>query len=260
MPEVPIPLEMWYNSSTSNKCRRIASWAIRRLSHRKGKFSVTTNNIPQNHPAFIDRTGVRYGRLVALKLHGKRGKRLTWLCQCDCSQKIVVVGDDLTSGHSQSCGCLRRESKLTHGMTGTREYISWDTMIQRCHNPNHPKWAFYGARGITVCDRWRNSFEAFLEDMGKRPENHSIDRIDNNKGYFKNNCHWATSAEQQANTRANRYVTFRGKTLTISQWSREYNIDAGTLRNRIVNGWTLERAFSQPVQKHHKSEKTGGCH
>ena len=152
--------------------------------------------------------GLRFGRLVVTAPAGrtKHGKP-TWLCRCDCGSDHVVVGANLRSGNSQSCGCLQREEAgaraLTHGHAAgvgvSPTYQTWTGMIQRCTNPERKHWERYGGRGISVCTEWAASFESFLADMGERPEGTSIDRIDGNGNYEPGNCRWATPAEQEAN-------------------------------------------------------------
>src|SRR5215203_343786 len=121
-------------------------------------------------------TGIRFGRLVAIKRGETVNGRVMWICQCDCGVETVVRGTALTDGNSKSCGCLRRDTiseiakrQGTHGLSRTVEYPVWRTMIARCYNSKSRCFRYYGGRGITVCERWRNSFEAFLEDMGPRP-------------------------------------------------------------------------------------------
>src|SRR5690606_36633953 len=129
-----------------------------------------------------------------------------WLCLCDCGNEKSVRADSLVSGRILSCGCYHKEAvsqrTRTHGLSNTLEYHIWENMIQRCTNPNHLAFGYYGGRGITVCDRWRNDFTAFINDMGPRPSNcYSVDRIDVNKGYEPGNCRWATRETQMRNTR-----------------------------------------------------------
>jgi hypothetical protein len=154
----------------------------------------------------IDLTGERFGRLVVLALCSERSRwrKAIWLCRCDCGAECIVVGKELRSGRSRSCGCFRREVSrkrmTTHGHSRTRVYRCWCAMLQRCFYPNGQAYSRYGGRGITVCERWRN-FVNFLADMGEPPRGKSLDRIDNDKGYSPENCRWATHAQQNLNRR-----------------------------------------------------------
>lgn len=126
------------------------------------------------------------------------------------------------------------------------EYAAWRQIRRRCHNPNDSAFQFYGAKGILVCERWRNSFPNFLADMGLRPPNKtSIDRIDNAKGYEPGNCRWADAKEQSRNRSLNRKLTFRGETLCLSEWAERLKITSGSLAERIER-WGEERALSEP--------------
>ncbi|MDR3473386.1 MAG: hypothetical protein P4M09_17130 [Devosia sp.] len=155
----------------------------------------------------LDLAGCRFERLTAIRYVRNDGKRRLWLCRCDCGTEIVVRGSSLTEGNTRSCGCLVREKMAetgrgngTHRLSRTLEYHSWISMNSRCYNQKSNRYQYYGARGIIVCQRWRESFEAFLADMGRRPTpSHSIDRLEVNGNYEPGNCRWATPTEQRNN-------------------------------------------------------------
>lgn len=160
-----------------------------------------------------DLTGQRFGRLVALRYdHTNKNNNAVWECQCDCGQKRLVMTASLKSGNTMSCGCLHSEiaseRRSTHGKSGTRLHTVWKGMNQRCSNPNHKGYKYYGGRGISVCEVWKNSFEAFYEwallngynPCAKRGEC-TLDRIDVSGDYCPENCRWTTNAEQQRNKR-----------------------------------------------------------
>jgi hypothetical protein len=154
----------------------------------------------------------------------------------------------LQRGKVKSCGCLNAERIKRHGKATSYVYGVWKQMIQRCENPKNPAYHNYGGRGISVCEEWHD-FEAFFSDMGDRPKGYSIDRIENDKGYSKENCKWSTMSEQLNNTRRNRMVTLNGRTQTMEQWSQETGIGWHTLRQRIDRlGWPVELALTTPVK------------
>jgi hypothetical protein len=215
----------------------------------------------------MDLTGQRYGRLVVLEPIKKtpqkrRGFRKYWLCRCDCGNEKYVEHGHLRSGDTRSCGCLRREvsaaRQRTHGYSHTRTHNIWQSMRQRCNNANAPAHSDYGGRGIQICDRWVNSFENFLADMGECPsDSHTIDRIDNNKGYSPENCRWATMKEQTRNTRRNRILEFDGKSLCLQEWAEITGLKRTTIAERINRGWTVEEALTTPIlrRKFHANPK-----
>ena len=154
-------------------------------------------------------------------------------CLCVCGNTAVVKRCRLTSGNTKSCGCLKKEVlvRVKHGRANSRvtgyndrTYGIWQAMRQRCSNPNHSHYGAYGGRGIRVCQDWDESFDKFVEDMGNAPEGMSIDRIDTDKGYNKNNCTWATSAEQGLNTQKSKVYEVNGVRKTINGWSREWGL------------------------------------
>ena len=154
----------------------------------------------------IDISGQRFGQLTAIEPSGiDLGRRITWLCQCDCGRKTVIRGTYLRKGSTVNCGCDDRRIHIKHGKHQTPEYRTWDNMKQRCYNPNRAQFKYYGGRGITVHERWRDSFENFYEDMGPKPsQQHSIDRKEVDGNYGPDNCQWATKSEQQQNKRNSR--------------------------------------------------------
>lgn len=156
-------------------------------------------------------TGQRFGRWLVLERGDNgAGRQARWICRCDCGGIRLVRSTHLKSGSTASCGCLQKEriseKKTTHGHAGrggeTAEYRTWQAMKDRCYNPRHKFFKNYGGRGITVCDRWRENFRAFLADMGRKPRPElSLDRINNEGNYEPGNCRWATRGQQACNRR-----------------------------------------------------------
>ncbi|TDR34683.1 hypothetical protein [Aquamicrobium defluvii] len=153
----------------------------------------------------IDMVGKRFGNLVVLQLADeRRDNKRCWVCLCDCGNEKVIIGKNLRNGQVKGCGCLAGRpasfGSFHHGLSRSPTHTSWRGMIDRCTNPKHGYYEYYGARGITVCDRWRN-YENFLADMGERPDGTTLDRVDNDGNYEPGNCRWATWDEQGANKR-----------------------------------------------------------
>ena len=201
----------------------------------------------------LDLSGDRFGRLVVVRKAEAKGKRgeIYWLCKCDCGNMKSVRANQLTRGITKSCGCLQRESVKTHGMTGVPTFKSWDSMKQRCLNPNSPDYANYGGRGIKVCEEWVDSFDSFLADMGTRPTGTTLDRIDPNGNYEKANCRWATVKTQNSNKRATKRYAFNGKELTASEISELTGVQQRLIVDRMRAGWKIEDAVNKPNRKSH---------
>jgi hypothetical protein len=160
----------------------------------------------------------------------------------------VVRGSHLTTNKIKSCGCINIQRMKTHGKTDTREYSTWRGMKQRCTNPKLEEYKNYGGRGITICDRWLNSFENFYEDMGERPEGYSIERINNNGDYDPSNCRWANRLDQQNNTRVNILVPYDGKMISLKQACRKYGKNYRTVYDRVARGIDIIFAIGQPTE------------
>jgi hypothetical protein len=209
-----------------------------------------------------DLRGQRFGRLVVEAESRKRGMR-AWVCLCDCGVRKTCITNVLLTGNTKSCGCYRRDLGVvistTHGGTGTPEHVAWRGLLSRCFSRRigSRDWRDYAARGITVCDRWRYSFDNFLADMGKRPgPGYSIDRIDTNGNYTPENCRWATAVEQNRNKRSNRVIEHDGKRMTLVEWSEVTGISRELIYARIVRlGWTVERTLMTPAQKTKRSRR-----
>lgn len=212
---------------------------------------------------FIDISDQTFGSIKVLGFAGEdrttKQVRNLWWCRCGCGNVFKTRGDHLKSGNTTNCGCVRRISVgnacRTHGhcinRLNTAEYRIWSAIIQRCECVTHRAYEYYGGRGIVMCARWRESFEAFFSDMGSRPsKDHSIDRKDNSGNYEPGNCHWATRLQQMQNTRHNHFITFQGTTLCVTEWARRIGMRPETLFSRLSKSkWSVERSLTTPLNK-----------
>lgn len=241
-------------------------------NNREGTATMAKAQFIPIPPRVKDHTGRRFGRLVVLGLlamdQASNKNHPKFLCICDCGREHTTRSRNLTSGMVKSCGCLSTESanaarrhvdwdkvrasnrsRATHGRSHTPEHNTWTGMKQRCSNPKNKRYSLYGGRGIKVCQRWRESFDAFFEDMGARPtDDHSIDRIDSDGDYAPDNCRWATADEQANNKRDNHVIAYKGEKMTIKQASDASGICSDVLSYRIRKGWPEVNWFN-PVKR-----------
>lgn len=204
----------------------------------------------------IDLTGQIFYNLSVIGKHNEKTIHgaLRWNCMCVCGNIVIHTACNLKSGSVKSCGCkfksLMQDAIVTHGRSNTPEYNIWTEIKQRTNNTNNNYYSNYGGRGITVCDRWKNSFINFYQDMGPRPTDlHSIDRINNEGNYEPNNCRWATIEEQANNRTTNIKYMFNGDMRTLAQIAKQTNICYENLRRRLKRGQCLEIAINEMQSK-----------
>lgn len=180
------------------------------------------------------------------------------LCRCDCGAERLVRRNHLKSGASQSCGCyaslVTAARSTRHGCARrgarTNEYKIWVGIRRRCLDASDALFPYYGGRGIAMCERWRDSFEAFLSDVGRRPSRaHSIDRIDNNGPYEPGNVRWATRTQQGRNRRNNLRATIDGETRLVIEWCEALGLNYKRVHNRMAHGWSAEDAITRPARR-----------
>jgi hypothetical protein len=185
-----------------------------------------------------DLTGRVFGRLTVNSFSHILTAKRHWSCICSCGNTVIVAAGNLTNGHTKSCGCLQIDLVTKHGESQERkiskEYRAFTHIKERCYKPNTKGYDNYGGRGIKMCDRWLQSFESFLADVGRAPSpKHTIDRVDNNGNYEPGNCRWATRREQQNNRRRNKMITYNGKTQSLGGWCFDLNLNYSTIKKGL---------------------------
>lgn len=213
---------------------------------------------------FEDLTDRKFGRLTVVSLAPKsKTGRTRWHCICDCGNKTIVQANNLKSGEVKSCNCMKEVCHFIHGHTPasksqTSEYTAWINIQSRCHNEKDEYYKDYGGRGIKVCDRWRfgengkPGFLCFLEDMGLKPDKKlSLDRVNGNGDYKKENCRWATAAQQARNKRNNVHITYNGETHILKDWAPIVGIPYNVLWKRYHRKWSTEKMLTFPHRPTH---------
>lgn len=234
------------NPNYSAKQRQRASYCSRQCAGRAQ---------PHTRIAMIDLLGgqTRFGKLTFVDECEAKGLMRRGRFRCDCGNERAMGLHHIRNGKTVSCGCesaKRSASRFTkHGAYRTAEYRSWNAMMQRCHNPNSTSWPDYGGRGISVCEQWHGpiGFNRFLAYVGPRPKGHSIERIDNAKGYMPGNVRWATQKEQMNNRRVSKLISFNGLTLNARDWASKLGMGKNTIDARLKAGWSIERALTTPA-------------
>lgn len=203
---------------------------------------------------FKNLIGKKYGNLTVIGLSDKMsGRKSYWYCKCDCGNEIEVRSDNLTTGNTLSCGCLKKAQdriNLTkfhrHKESRTKLHDTWVRIKQRCLNPNNKSYINYGGRGITVCKEWSESYENFRDWSLNNgyADNLSIDRIDVNGNYEPSNCRWANAKQQANNRRSNLKITYNSETKTLMQWAEVFNLPYSAVTQRYKRGVRGDELFA----------------
>lgn len=199
----------------------------------------------------ITRVGEKFKVHHGFDKNGWANRRDWGVYKCPCGEPFVM--QCRSEGTTKSCGCLivdsarkllsKNNHRKTHGYSNTPTYMSWCSMRRRCYSPTHVEYSRYGARGIVVCKRWKNSFQAFVDDMGERPKGMSIDRINCDGNYEPMNCRWATATEQARNQRRNVVLTITGVSKCVAEWAEHPKAAKDkTIYKRIKDGWSHHEA------------------
>lgn len=202
-------------------------------------------------------SGMKFGKLLVTQFShiGKHYVKY-WCCVCECGDHKIIAGNHLQRGHTKSCGCISKVLKSTfkhghHPKSGpSPEYISWQAMKRRALYSKQDHFNRYGGRGIKCCERWLNSFENFLQDMGPRPSLfHTLDRINNDGDYCPENCRWATKKQQARSRCSSRIIQHNGKSKTLAEWAEEAGMDLRSLWQRLKRGWDMEKSIKTPLDR-----------
>ena len=199
----------------------------------------------------IDLTGKRYGSLTVEKIAvDEPGKKKKWLCKCDCGNEIIVTSSNLVSGRTSSCKiCGKKrlsEKNKKHGMTSTKLYGVWNSIKTRCTNTNSKSYKDYGARGIRICEEWKESSNFFEWALANGYKNGlEIDRIDVNGNYEPSNCRWVAREQNSNNKRNNKYIEYNGETKTLAEWSRYFDVNYKNLSRNLIKGYSFDEAVKR---------------
>lgn len=212
---------------------------------------------------FKDMTGKKINRLTCKSIHSSTPRGVYWLCECECGKEVVVRGQAVRSGDTKSCGCLtidviksqigEKHPNFIHGMTHTNIYKRWKSINERCYKKRCKAYKNYGGRGIK-CE-WI-SFEEFYKDMGNPPGDLTLDRIDNDGNYSKENCKWSSKSEQANNRRTAHMLTYHGETKNMKSWAKQFGMDNRKLWWRIKQGWSIKDALETKIRTYRVQKST----
>lgn len=229
-----------------------------------GKAETRVSDMKSHN--FIDLAGKKFNRLLVLEFAYIKKQTTFWKCKCNCGNIVIVSLGHLKSNHTKSCGCLKKEiisnkvkRQTKHNLRHTRIYETWVNMKTRCCNENNKNYKNYGGRGIKVCEEWLDKDNGFINFYNWAMDNGyndtlTIDRIDVNGNYEPSNCRWVNMQKQNNNRRNNHIIIYNGERKTLEEWSRilPINISSAELRYRIMNNWSIEKAFKTPVRRFDK--------
>lgn len=210
---------------------------------------------PAKNIPLIDLTNKRFGKLTVLRQGETIGRKIGWLCMCDCGNTKLVVGGNLTKGLTKSCGCLRKETARNratkHGLCGTKLYDVYNNMKKRCYDSKSDHYKWYGAENKGICEEWlgKDGFIVFSDWALKNgyEDGLEIDRKDNSKGYSPDNCRWVTSKQNCRNKRNNHLITIGEETKALAEWCEIYNAPYSRVSWRVQKGWDALKALTTPA-------------